>query len=450
MPALRKRSEGAKPVEARRRSNAPSKGHASTLPIEIWILILREAQYDDLQPRYRWLRRYSLVCSAWRPYAQELLFAHVALRGSGHCKAFQRAVLSPHDPAHGLRLRRAVRTLSMVMDHQQIYPAVIGLCPALRELHLCMYHASFRADVLAALASAIPRTVRALRVRSYHYAALFQLLALVPHIEYLEVDCNSANAPMPHPIPCDPPRWRLRELRYTNLRRGTHALVEWALSGPGEGSRDALEALRVQCPSFNPSVLPMLGVSRLRSLAIPRVANGDDLSVLTHIEELWMTAPRYPTPTFLPLPASVRHLALHPLAGATEVDYESIEAELSAFYEQAGAHLEVVTYHRRCDEDDESVEDVRMLYDFCKARNLEFRLMDPPYGYYAGERIPFEPIGQCPRPAPQSSRRSTEQGRVVSILTAPRKKPTLTRKLARSAKRAFGSTIPPAALARPA
>ncbi|KAH9897779.1 hypothetical protein C8Q73DRAFT_641620 [Cubamyces lactineus] len=443
------RSEGARSVEARCRPNPPSKRHAVTFPIELWILILREAQYDDLQPRYRWLRRYSLVCSAWRPYAQELLFAHVALRGSGHCKAFQRAVLCPHNPAHAERLRRAVRTLSMVMDHQEIYPDIIQLCPALRELHLCMYHATFRPDVLAALAHAVPRTLRALRVRTYHYPALFQLLALFPHIEYLEVDCNSVTAPVPSPIPCDPPRWRLRELRYTNLRRGTHALVEWALSGPGQGSRDTLEGLRVQCPSFNPSVLPTLGVSRLRSLAIPRVANGDDLSVLTHIEELWMTAPRYPTPTFLPLPASVRHLALHPLAGAAEVDYESIESELATFYEQAGAHLEVVTYHRRCDEDDESVEDVRMLYDFCKARDLEFRLMDPPYGYYAGERIPFEPISQCPRLAPQSSRRSTKQERLGSILNAPRKKPTLTRKLARSAKKAFGSTIHPASLARP-
>ncbi|KAI8990624.1 hypothetical protein BD414DRAFT_507146 [Trametes punicea] len=446
MLALRKRSETVSTQVAR--SNADSKtARTSRLPIEICIIILREAQYDDLVPRYRWLRRYSLVCRAWRPHAQQLLFAHVALRGSSHCKSFTKAILSSHDPGHSEWLRKSVRMISMVMDHQEIYADVIKLCPNLRELYLCMYHASFRPEVLEALADDIPATVKALRVRTYHYTALFQLLSLVPHIEYLEVDCNGVRTPMPNPPPCPPPQWRLRELRYANLRRGTQGLIEWALSGPGSGSRDTLEALRVQCPTFNPTVLPTLGVSRLRSLAVPRLHTGDDLSVLTRMEEVWMTAPRFPSPTFLPLPSSVRHLALHPLGEAA--DYEDILSDLSAYFERCGGQLEIVTYHRRCDEDDESVEDIRILYEFCAARRIKFRLMDPPFGYYAGESIPFEPVSECPRHVLQSSRRSVDQDKLDSILKMPRKKPTLTRKIARSAKRAFGNTAPPVALARP-
>ncbi|KAI0640037.1 hypothetical protein C8Q77DRAFT_1225932 [Trametes polyzona] len=434
-------------LTARQQALQPAMAAVSILPVEIWILILREAQYDDLLPRYRWLRRYSLVCKAWSPHAQQLLYGHVALRGSGHCKAFKRAIAAAetHDPAHADTLRRSVRTVSMVMDHQEIYAGVIELCPALRELHVCMYHASFRPDALARLAQ-LPRTIRALRVRAYHYTALFQLLALFPHVEFLEVDASSVRGAFPDPPPCPPPAWRLRELRYANLRRATHPFVEWALSGPGAGSRETLEALRVQCPTFSAGVLPGLGLVRLTSLAVPRVMAGDDLAVLGHVEEVWMTAPRYPSPTFLPLPMGLRHLALHPLG---EADYGTIGSDLAAYYENSERKLEVLTYHRRVYEEDDGVDDIQMLHEFCSERGVEFRLMDPMYGYYAGERVPFEPVTECPRWMPLSTRRSSGQDRLEAILAMPRKKATLSRKIARTAKKAFGSTIHPAALARP-
>ncbi|KAJ2989991.1 hypothetical protein NUW54_g8613 [Trametes sanguinea] len=210
-------------------------------------------------------------------------------------------------------------------------------------------------------------------------------------------------------------------------------------------SRESLEALRVQCPSFNPSVLPSLGVSHLRSLTIPRVSIGDDLSVLTNIEEIWMIAPRYPAPTFLPLPSSIRHLALHPLEEAD--NYEGVVSDLSEYYKRSGGNLEILTYHRRYDEDDESVDDIRMLYEFCASNGVEFRLMDPPYGYYAGERVPFEPVTECPRRLPYSARRSMPPEKLAAIIQTPRKRPTLTQKIARTAKKAFGNAIP--AVGRP-
>ncbi|KAI8990625.1 hypothetical protein BD414DRAFT_484231 [Trametes punicea] len=422
--------------------------HTVGLPIEIWVLILREAQYDDLVPRYKWLRRYCLVCRAWQPHAQRLLFTHVFLRGSGYCKSFITAILSSGDPAHRERLQMSVRTVSMLMDHQDIYPDVLQLCPDMRELHLSMYHASFRPDVLARLAAALPRSIRALRVRTYHYTALFQLLPLFSGIEFLEIDCHGHNAPMPHPPPSPPPPWCLRELRYSNRQRGTHGPIEWALSGPGAGSRSTLEALRVECPTFDPSILSSLGICNLRSLAIPRVSTGDSLSQLNRLEEIWMTCPRYPSLTFLPLPASIRHLVLHQLS--EDANYEHLISDLSTYYEQANRQLKVITYHRRCEGDIESVEDIRMLHEFCLSRNIEFRLMDPPYGFYAGERIPFEPLSpsECPRLLPLSSRRLSSQNQLASVLVN-RKKPTLTQKIADTAKKAFRSPIPAVALARP-
>ncbi|KAI0828883.1 hypothetical protein BC628DRAFT_1175986 [Trametes gibbosa] len=434
---------------ASRSSEAMANVAIDLLPIEIWMLILYEAQYDDLLLRYRWLRRYSLVCKAWRPYAQELLFAHVALRGCTHCKAFMKAIETSraHDPAHAATLARAVRTISMVMDHQEIYGRTLALCPNLRELHVCMYHAAFRPEALASL-TRLPASIRALRVRAYHPTALYQLLALFPHIEYLEVDASGIRAPLLAPPLRAPPAWRLRELRYANVHRGAHVFVEWALSGPGAGSRETLEALRVQCPTFGVGVLPALELVHLQSLAVPRVESGDGdaLAVLTQVEEVWMIAPRYPSPAFRPLPAGLRHLALHPLG---EVDYREIVADLAAYYESSDGRLEVLTYHRRVDEDDDCVEDIQLLYEFCRERGLKFRLMDPPYGYYAGERVPFEPVSECPRAMPLSSRRSGGEAKLEAIMKMTRKKPTLTRKIARSAKKAFGSALHPAALARP-
>ncbi|KAI0778799.1 hypothetical protein BD413DRAFT_632098 [Trametes elegans] len=415
-------------------------GAVPYLPVELWGLILREAQFDDLLPRYRWLRWYALVCKAWRPYAQQLLFSHVALRGSSHCKAFSSAILSSHSLAHARSLQNSVHTISMVMDHQAFYADAVQLCPRLRELHLCMYHACFRPETYGKLAAA-PRSIRALRVRAYHYAALYQLLALFPHVEYIEIDCSGITAPLPDPPPAPPPAWRLRELRYANPRRATHGFVEWALSGPGAGSRDTLEALRVQCPTFSPSLLPELGVTGLRSLAVPRVMRGDDLSGLARLEDVWLTCPRYPSPTFLTLPLGVRHLALHVLGDS---DYEDVIAELGRFFVNTGGGIESITYNRRCDEDD-SVEDVVALHEFCQSREIAFKLMDPPYGYYAGEHIPFEPVSSCPREMPVSKRRAIQGALLEDVLQWPFRKPTLSRKVGRKMKKALKHTIPAAA-----
>ena len=349
------------------------------LPIELWIDILCEAQYNDGIARYKWIKRYALVCRAWRLHAQQLLFAHVILRTASRCKTFVGGLRSITDEEHAERLKRSIRTLSMTVDHQDIYAEAISLCSNLWELNVCLYHASFRPGVLTKLSP--PATLRALSVRAHHYTALFQLLVHFPDIEFLEVNCNSAQDPFPDSTSPAPP-WRLRELRYTNLRRGTQGFVEWAVSGRAAGSKETLEVLHVQSASFDPSSVSALGLTRLRSLIVPCVTDGDDLSQLIQLQEIGMTCPRHPPPAFLPLPPGIQHISMHHLEKG---DVEDVLVSLSEYLGESDRELRVVTYHRSCQEPEDLVEDVRALYDYCKERDIEFRLMDPHYGYYACE-----------------------------------------------------------------
>ena len=349
------------------------------LPIELWIDILGRAQYDDGVARYKWIKRYALVCRAWRCHAQRFLFRHVALRGSIHCKTFVNGLQSIADREHLETLTSSVETLSVAMDHQDVYAEAIAFCSNLQELDVCLYHASFRPAVLEKFRP-LPG-LRVLRVRAHHYTALFQLLSRFPDIEYLEVNCSGAQDPFPDLSQPAPP-WRLRELRYANFRRGTHGFVEWAVSGRASGTRDTLEVLHVQSLSFDPSSAVALGLTRLRSFHVPCVTDGDDLSSLAELREIGMTHPRHPPPAFLPLPPGIRHISLHHLEKG---DVEDVLAALEEYYDESDKELRVVTYHRSCEDKDDLLEDLRMLHDFFEARDIEFRLMDPPYGYYACE-----------------------------------------------------------------
>ncbi|RPD55610.1 hypothetical protein L226DRAFT_511722 [Lentinus tigrinus ALCF2SS1-7] len=415
-------------------------------PIELWIDILREAQYDDLVPSYGWLKKYALVCRAWRPHAQQLLFQRVALnRGASHCKAFLRAIASIQDKKHADMLTGSIQTLSMSLDHQEIYADIIEMCTNLKELRMCLYHASFRPNVLARLAR-VAQSIKMLHVRAYTYSVLFQTLPLFPAVEILDIDCSPAEDALPV-LSFPAPAWRLRELRYTNFRRGTHVVVDWALSGAAAGSCETLEALQVQCPSFSPTSLPELGATHVRSLFVSRVTEEDDLSPLCQLQEVWMTHPRYPPPAFSPLPPSIRHITLDALEG---VDYDEILADLHEFYERTGGNLASLTYHRQCIDREDPLDDIRALYEFCEEHDVEFRLVQPPYGSYPGERIPLSMQISVPRVTPLSSRRESKM-EVEALLQTWYKKRSAARRFVTKAKRALNTAtmIHPAALAKP-
>ena len=357
----------------------------ATLPLDLFFIILEEAQYEDLLPRYKWLKNYSLVCRAWRPRAQQLLFRQVTLNGgSDHCKTFQRAIASAEarDPEHALLLKSAVRTLSMVLDHQEIYADVAAHCPHLRELHVALYHGVFRPAVLRGLAPSLAR-LRALRVRTYRYATLFQLLALCPALDALEVDCAAVHDPALALPPAPAPPWPLRELRYTNLRRGTHTFVAWALAhAPGE-----LEALRVACPSFEADALPALGVTPgLRAFALPRMRRAADLAPLVCLTELALTDAPGSAAALAALPAGIAHLTLDAMRlGECAPVVAALAIACNRAAEGEGKGLRALTYNRRRADRVGGRADVEMLWAFCEERGIEFRLMDPPYGYHPGE-----------------------------------------------------------------
>ncbi|TFK88820.1 hypothetical protein K466DRAFT_546480 [Polyporus arcularius HHB13444] len=422
--------------------------HPQALPIELIFAILEEAQYDDLVPKYKWIKNYALVCSAWSSYAQQLLYTSVAIhKGADQCKAFINALAAARnrDVEHAMALGASVRMLSMSLDHQDIYADVLDLCPNLRELHLVLYHACFRPEVLKRFAHAPP--VRAMRVRTYHYMPLFQLLRAFVHLQFLEVDCSSVRDVTLELPPSPPPAWGLIELRYHSLRRATHIFVNWALSGT---ARSTIEVLRVTCPSFTVTELTNMGIAaNLKSIVLHHLWETDDLSTFKSLRELALLYPCVPTapsPTFRTLPVGVRHLSIHALGGRDAA--QGMMAALSGYQERSGGSLRVLTYHRRSESTADLLFDAEALYTFCLQRGIEFRLMDPPFGYYAGERIPLEPFSSYPQDVPLSSRRKklTEEALPWRV----RREASLARRFVNAAGRALtGSTVPAMALARP-
>lgn len=327
----------------------------------------------SIVPQYKWLKNYALVCRTWRPHAQRLLFTYAPLLGGvDHCKTFKKTIklADARNPEHAAFLKNSIRTLGMTLDHQEIYLDVIDLCPNLRELHLSLYHASFRPDALKRIAE-VGLRLKALRVRTYHYLPLFQLLSLLPSLEYVEADCNSVLDTALVIPPLTAPTWQLRHLRYTNLRRNTQTFVEWALSDSGAGTRGTLDVLEIIAPSFNPSTLTSLAVApTLRSLTVQRLFDSDDLSALTRLQEIAIVHPGGTPPTFRQLPAGVLHIVLDVIIKPSECT--TTIGGLATYQERSGGSLRVLTYNRRCDSKIDQLMDVDMLYDFVSRMESSF------------------------------------------------------------------------------
>ncbi|KAI0632956.1 hypothetical protein C8Q77DRAFT_857572 [Trametes polyzona] len=425
----------------------------SAIPAELVLAILEEAQYDDILPRYKWLKRYSRVCRTWRPYAQRLLFTQVALlRGAPHCQAFVTAV-SPtptSDEAHLAFLRGSVRSLAMVVDHQEIYAEVVELCPNVTELHVSLFHASFRPEVLARFARG-PQ-IEVLRIRAYHQWTLAQLLSVYVTVKYLEVDMNSGRETALDTDGWPAPPGQLRELRYSNVYHRTHPFFRWILSG---SSKDTLEVLELRSPNIRTDTLAELSVgARLRSLLLPVVSlqQGAELaSVAPKLEELelLMVMP-FPQSVFDGLPPGLVHLGLRDASG--DAGLAAHVHALATYHDRSGGTLRVLSHHRRCEDADEEgggeSRDTFALFQFCQSKGIEFRSFEPMYGHYAGERVPLGPARTFPRPAPLSERRAVtvdENG----FKMGGKVKRSFVRRVAKAAGKAFGSSIPPVALAKP-
>ncbi|KAI0830233.1 hypothetical protein BC628DRAFT_1408379 [Trametes gibbosa] len=427
---------------------------ALRIPNELIISILDDAQYDDLLPRYKWLKAYSRVCRTWRSYAQQLLFTDVALvRGAAQCKAFMDTVTSTAEPERMAFLRGCVRTLSVVVDHQTIYTEIIELCPNLRELHLSLFHASFRSEALASLERG-PR-VEALRIRAFYCKPILQLLSVYDKVHFLEVDFNSVRDETSITLEDWPvPLAELKELRFTATQRPPHPFLSWALSG----SPQSMEVLHVCCPGLQVAALAESGVGpSLRSFSMP-ASFGCTTDLAAFAPSLQEAEFGMPLSSYIlspnlfdRLPLGLVHLSLRDSDGIGQHCVRYIDS-LAAYYDRAEGSLRVLSYHCRTG-DVERLVDVlpaaRALFDFCRARNVEFRLFEPPYGHYARENIPLGPVHAFPRPMPLSERRSITVDEDWFNMASARGMKSKPKKILRKFAKAFGSSIPPVALAKP-
>ena len=345
------------------------------LPTELVAKVIEEAQYEDLLPRYRWLRRYALVCREWCSYAQSLIFRCIVLIGGvEQCEKVIAALSGQlsRDVAHTAFLRSCVRTLIMSMDHRQVYIDVLMLCPNLFELGVKLHHACFRPEALCRLRDA-PK-IKCLHVRSAYYKPMYQLLSIFPDIESLDLDARSMRNV------CEPfiPQWKLRELRLYCIPQSTLDLLSWIFSG--SDARQSLEILHINndAPSeiFADSQFP-----KLRSLHV-RSVDENDVGKLPYLEELALHA-ILPTQGALgSLPSSIQHLLLP----STIDNVENLLQGLAAFQQKPGNALRALTY-TRSPQVERGIEekDVRVLQLYCYQNGLQFRFMDPPYGTMPGE-----------------------------------------------------------------
>ncbi|KAI0628513.1 A49-like RNA polymerase I associated factor-domain-containing protein [Trametes polyzona] len=240
---------------------------------------------------------------------------------------------------------------------------------------------------------------------------------------------------------------QLRELRYCNVYHRTHPFFCWIMSGP---SKDTLEVLELRSPNIRPDTLAELSVgARLRSLLLPVVSlqqGGELASIAPKLEELelLMVTP-FPSSVFDGLPPGLVHLGLRDASG--DAGLAAHVHALAAYHDRSGGTLRVLSHHRRCEDADEEEggesRDALALFQFC-----QFRSFGPMYGHYAGERVPLGPARTFPWPAPLSERRAVTVDE-YGFRMGGKAKRSFVRRVAKAAGKAFGSSIPPVALAKP-
>ncbi|CAL1698170.1 unnamed protein product [Somion occarium] len=383
------------------------------IPIELVAEILSDAQYDDCLPSYKWLRNYALVCRAWCPYAQALLFRRVVLlNGSKQCERLTATLSGRYgkDIEHTAFLGRCVRTLILGMDHQEVYIDAILLCPNLVELDVKLFHAMFRVDSLRRLKQAAK--FEALHIRSTFYRPLHQLLEASPSIQYLSLDIRSTRAGSERIRPL----WKLRELRILCLPSVAPDILSWIL--PTSESRNSLEVLHVNETAAS-QIVSSTTCPNLRSLHVRSISPAD-LTFFPKLEELALHTLRPSGAVLSALPHTVRHL----LIPSVVKGIHDVLQGIAAYQVASNGALVTLTYTRTSTSGHAMGEsDVRALQQLCTPYDIEFRFMDPPYGTIRGEVEPLGNIGHFPRPIPISSRRkvlSTIQMDTPSIVS-PRK-----------------------------
>ncbi|KAI0790975.1 hypothetical protein C8Q75DRAFT_865216 [Abortiporus biennis] len=367
------------------------------LPLELAYIIIEEAQYRDCLPCCKWLRNYALVCRDWCTYSQRLLFQRITLLGgSKQCERLVAALSGSHsnDLKHTRYLRNCVRTLEIrTMDHQPIYIDAILLCPKLFELDVRLCHAWFRPEMLDRLQHEGPK-IQALHIRSAYYKPMYQLCEAFSTIQYLSLDARSTRSD----CTSFTPSWKLKELRLLSIPQVAPVLIEWALSSPN--AQEHLEILHLNVPA-PPPLFSELNFTKIRSLHV-REINVEDLQRLGNLEEIAFRVFPPSREVLDALPLTVHHILLPSIVECLD---EVLEG-LRAYQARSSGSLHWLTYTRlspnACSVKQKDVKSLRV---FCHLNDIQFTLMDPPYGTVPGEIEPLGGTAELPRRLPISSRR---------------------------------------------
>ncbi|KAJ7069783.1 hypothetical protein C8F01DRAFT_1363901 [Mycena amicta] len=269
------------------------------LPAELIQLVLGQAFYKSLQtnrPDYQCLSTCALVAKSWSLPAQILLYRCITIEAS------EPFLCATHNPS----LLAYVRSFSLILTAEtssEAIPRLFNWCPALYELGVGARIFSLSKSDLADVASHIASTgvkIRALNLIecSTQSPILFQLLSLLPAVEFLTLGVEIMDVPPEWTMPCT-----LYELKCHRMP-AAHVLNK--LLGP------SLQILELRDPPSAYTALELAPYcAKMKSLRLMRF-NAHCSTIIAQCTSLVeIVLFNVPTLVSLPtLPASLEHLAI--------------------------------------------------------------------------------------------------------------------------------------------
>ncbi|KAG8876018.1 hypothetical protein FRC20_002582 [Serendipita sp. 405] len=160
------------------------------LPLELVLEIMLYVFIDAQGKPHKQFQHFSLVCRAWTPYAQRLLFRNIRLHDPMKVYGFLRATLpSSEKDSSTERLGNAVRSLEMTVlskEMQSLFPYVLRHCPKLHELNILLYS---DIGVMTLLQPPKPSTKDMQEFESVSYASI-----QLPQIQAIRIDVKLDNS----------------------------------------------------------------------------------------------------------------------------------------------------------------------------------------------------------------------------------------------------------------
>ncbi|KAF8314358.1 uncharacterized protein EI90DRAFT_3090449 [Cantharellus anzutake] len=389
---------------------SPNSNLAIELVLDILeILAADEARLNGKTPPS--LINTALVCRAWAPISQSLLFRNVVLGTQGQSIQFLNAIHPRTEKAHFLRAN--IKSLEVLVSDEEdgriitqaAFANILKLCPNVADLRLFYYCLR----PLDRTTIDILRTVPApssLSLRSaQHPSPLWDLLSIWPTVQHLEValwESPSIHTTQP-PKATNAQQWAPYEVRWLDE---SDSGEDWALPHLlRPGSLRILQLLRIPSDDYFEDLMKKHGpylrslrlcgpgggsVSPMREEIIPSLKNCTSLEEFKYM--------RIPSRNLLQaLPPSLEHLQFQ----NNNRKPTSIRSLLEWIeFSEKSRRLRVVTYNS-CG--DPLSEELRRLVEICRRRGIVLKCYadNPPME----EREPLIRPLTFPRPVPDARRK---------------------------------------------